>query len=62
MIKDNYFEKLTEEHLEAKRYGEAATLIIKFNFFEKFDLLKLFYDLVENNRVATAKMLLDNQP
>ena len=43
------------------RYADAAYLIIKFSFFDKFDLLKLFYDLIDANRVATAKLLLENQ-
>ena len=60
-ISDDCFEKLTMEHLEMNRFADAAYLIIKFSFFDRFDLLKLFYDLIEANRVATAKLLLENQ-
>jgi len=58
----DYFEKLAQDHIDHARYAEAAILIIKFRYFEKFDLLELVINLVEANRVPTARLILDNVP
>lgn len=48
--------------MEAGKFAEAAVLVIKFRFFDHFDLLQLIYELVEGKRVPTAKLLIENQP
>lgn len=61
-VAPDYFEKLIVNHIENNRFGEAATLIIKFNLFEKFDLIELMVNLVIHNKQSTAKLFLDSQP
>ena len=48
--------------MEAGRFSEAANIIIKFKFFDKFDVMELIMQLVEANRVPSAKLLLDCKP
>ena len=62
IISPDYFEKLAHQHIENGRFPEATTLIIKFNIFNKFDLLDLIVNLVQMNRVPTAKLILDHVP
>ena len=49
-------------HMDAGRFSEAANIIIKFKFFDKFDIMELIMQLVEANRVPSAKLLLDCKP
>lgn len=61
-VSTDYFEELVRVHIENTRFAEASNLIIRFNLFEKFDLIELMVGLVEANKPATAKLFLDSQP
>lgn len=50
-VNDKYFENLTKMYLEQGRYVDACTCIVKFNFFDQFDLLKLCVQLIEINKI-----------
>ena len=41
---------------------DAATCIVKFGFYDKFDLLVLCQNLVEINKVSNAKLIIVNFP
>jgi len=61
----DYFEKLAQDHIDHARYAEAAVLIIKFRYFEKFDLLELVINLVkskEANSDTRYRQILNNVP
>ena len=62
IVDERYFLQLAQENIDKNKFSEAATLIVKFRFFDKFDILHLIYELVENKRVPTAKLLIDNMP
>jgi len=62
VVKDDYFFKMAQDNIANGKYPEAAVLITKFRFFDKFDLLQLILDLVDSKRIPTAKLLIDNQP
>jgi hypothetical protein len=62
VVKEDYFLQLAKKNLEVGKYAEAAVLVIKFRFFDHFDLMQLIYELVESKRVPTAKLLIENQP
>ncbi len=62
VVNEEYFLKLAQDNITNGKYPEAAVLITKFRFFEKFDLLQLILDLVDSKRIPTAKLLIDNQP
>lgn len=62
LVGADYFEKLAQEHIDNGRYAEAAILIIKFRYFDKFDLQELVINLVDANRVPIAKMILGEVP
>ena len=48
--------------MDASRYVDAATSIMKFGFYDKFDILELCINLVDINKVQQAKMLVQNVP
>jgi hypothetical protein len=60
VVNEEYFLKLAQDNITNGKYPEAAILITKFRFFEKFDLLQLILDLVDSKRIPTAKLLIDN--
>lgn len=60
VVKDDYFFKMAQDNIANGKYPEAAVLITKFRFFDKFDLLQLILDLVDSKRIPTAKLLIDN--
>lgn len=62
IVSDNYFLELAQENYDNARFAEAAVLIIKFRFFEKFDVMQLIYELVDQKRLPTAKLLIDQKP
>ena len=39
VVNEDYFFKLAQDNIANGKYPEAAILITKFRFFEKFDLL-----------------------
>ena len=51
-VSSDYFLQLTNQYLEAGRYVDASTCIVKFGFFDKFDLLELCMNLVDLNKVS----------
>jgi len=56
-VSSEYFEGLTRQYLDNQRYVDAATCIMKFSFFDKFDILDLCICLVDINKIQQAKML-----
>lgn len=62
IVNEDYFFKLAQENIENNKFAEAAIIITKFRFYEKFDILQLILDLVDSKRIPTAKLLIDNQP
>lgn len=61
-VGEDYFLELARKNLESGKYAEAAVLIIKFKFFNEFNLEDLIFQLVESKRVPTAKLVIENQP
>ena len=61
-VSSDYFLDLTRQYLDASRYVDAATCIMKFGFYDKFDILELCINLVDINKVQQAKMLVQNVP
>ena len=51
VVSSDYFENLTRKYLEASRYVDAATCIMRFSFYDKFDILDLCINLVDINKV-----------
>lgn len=39
IVDEDYFLKLAQENLENNKFAEAAIIITKFRFFDKFDIL-----------------------
>ncbi len=39
VVNEDYFLKLAQDNIANGKYPEAASIITKFRFFEKFDLL-----------------------
>ena len=62
IVNEDYFLKLAHENMENAKFPEAAIIITKFRFFDKFDILQLILDLVDVKRIPTAKLLIDNLP
>jgi len=62
VVNEEYFLKLAQDNIANGKYPEAAILITKFRFFDKFDMLQLILDLVDSKRIPTAKLLIDNNP
>lgn len=62
VVNEDYFLKLAQDNIANGKYPEAASIITKFRFFDKFDLLQLILDLVDSKRIPTAKLIIDNQP
>jgi len=62
IVNPDYLSELAKVHMDAGRFSEAANIIIKFKFFDKFDIMELIMQLVEANRVPSAKLLLDCKP
>jgi hypothetical protein len=62
VVNEDYFLKLAQENIENGKFAEAAIIITKFRFFDQFDILQLILDLVDNKRIPTAKLMIDNQP
>ena len=50
-VSSDYFLELTRLHLEASRYVDAATCIMKFGFYDKFDILDLCINLMDISKV-----------
>ena len=61
-VSSDYFLQLTNQYLEAGRFVDASTCIVKFGFFDKFDLLELCMNLVDINKVSQAKLIISNVP
>ena len=61
-VSSDYFLNLTKQHLDAQRYVDAQTCIMKFGFYDKFDILELCINLVDINKVQQAKLLVQNMP
>jgi len=61
-VSSDYFENLTKKYLEAQRYVDATVCIVRFSFYDKFDILELCINLVDINKVQQAKMLVQNVP
>ena len=61
-VSSDYFENLTKKYLEAQRYVDAATCIVRFSFYDKFDILELCINLVDISKVQQAKILVQNVP
>lgn len=58
-VPPDYFFNLATKHVENKNYNEAALIIAKYNYFDKFDIMSLFENLVNTNRLPTAKLLIN---
>lgn len=56
-VSSDYFLDLTRQYMDASRYVDATTCIMKFGFYDKFDILELCINLVDINKVQQAKML-----
>jgi hypothetical protein len=39
VVDENYFLKLAQENIENGKFAEAAIIITKFRFYDKFDIL-----------------------
>lgn len=39
VVNEDYFLKLAQENIENSKFAEAAIIIAKFRFYEKFDIL-----------------------
>lgn len=59
-VSSSFFLELTRQHLQLGRYVDAATCIMKFGFFDKFDILELCVSLVDLSKLQQAKMLIGN--
>mmetsp|Transcript_11934 Transcript_11934/g.8327 ORF Transcript_11934/g.8327 Transcript_11934/m.8327 type:complete len:215 (+) Transcript_11934:1464-2108(+) len=55
----DYFLKLAQKHVENKNYNEAALIIVKYKYFDHFDIMFLFENLVNTNRLPSAKLLIN---
>jgi hypothetical protein len=60
VVNEDYFLKLAQDNIANGKYPEAANIITKFRFFEKFDLLQLILDLVDSKKIPNAKLIIDN--
>lgn len=53
--------KCAKNQILSGRYNDAALLIIKEKFHEHFDIKELVVRLVEENKLETVKLLIQNQ-
>lgn len=56
-VSSDFFLNLSKSYLENSRYADAAANIMKYKFYDQFDILELCINLVEINKVQQAKML-----
>jgi hypothetical protein len=58
-VSHDYFEKMTQLHLDKFRFADATYLIVNFDLHKKFDLLDLSIQLCQIKRIDLVKLLLD---
>lgn len=61
-VTDEYFLELAQYNLDSGKLNEAAVMILKFRYFNKFDCLKLIVELVDCKKTGTAKQLIESLP
>lgn len=54
-VDNNFFEELARKNYAENRFHEAALIIHKFKFHDKFDLRLILDKLVDSNRIPIAK-------
>lgn len=57
---NEFFEELARKNLALNKYHEAALIIYKFKFHEKFELNFILDKLVDSNRIPIAKQLCED--
>jgi len=50
-VSSDYFENLTQKFLDMQRYVDAANCIVRFSFYDKFNILDLCINLVDIQKV-----------
>jgi hypothetical protein len=53
----DFFENLAKGYLEKGKYHEAALIVDRFKFYDKFDCKLLVEKLAEAQRLPIAKMI-----
>lgn len=56
-VDNDFFENLARTNLQNNKYHEAALIIHKFKFFDKFDCKQILVKLIDANRIPAAKQL-----
>lgn len=59
-VDDSFFEELAQSNIKNNKFHEAALIIHKFKFFEKFDLQLILIKLIDSNRIPVAKLLCEH--
>lgn len=54
-VDNDFFENLARNNLSNHKYHEAALIIYKFKFVDKFDCKEILIKLVDANRIPAAK-------
>lgn len=54
-VDGNFFEDLTRKYISENKFHEAALIIYKFKFHDKFDLHLILDKLIDANRIPAAK-------
>jgi len=59
-VDNDFFEDLARTNIKNNKFHEAALIIYKFKFQEKFDCKEILIKLIDANRVPVAKLLCEN--
>jgi len=54
------YEILTKKHIENRRYNEAAEVISRMKFHDRFDMKDIMESLIDMNKLGQAKKLVEN--